>query len=358
DGGAEGLLNLVRDLNIVNTLEELGEPALRVKVKDTPLMKRLPKVNPEKQRSKEELVQAIELYNSCAEKIQGFFIRMRDGQEVKLSEIDMVIADMLKASLRDRALLLAIMHQPRNGEYLFTHTMNVFTLCVNLAILLEFDEALLKELAYAAFFNDVGMMLVDDTIRNKTSKLERQEASEIRNHTTYSVRLAARLKGIPKMLPLIIFQTHEKLDGKGYPRGKKGDEIHDLAKVVSVADAYSAMIANRPYRRGGQPYKALEEVIHLAGQKKYEVGVVRSLLKAVNLFPVGSWVRMTDGSYGVIVCPNEAEYARPWVRVVLRHGQKLPRFPLIGPDHPNIRIDRACEPPMGAGSALEAFCER
>lgn len=353
----ENLMQVARDLNVVNALEELGPASLRVQVKGPPLQRLLPAMNPERLRTPKELEAQLRIYDSCTHKIEALYKKMAESDEVQLAEIDVVIAEMLKAALRDRALLLAIMHQPRKGEYLFNHTVNVFTLAVNLAILVGYDEALLKELAYAAFFNACGMLLVPDHIRNKAGRLQPGEAAEVKNHTTYSVRLASRVKGIPRMLPLIIFQSHETMDGKGYPRGKKGDEIHDLARVIAVADIYSAMISNRPYRQGEQPYKALEEVIRLAGQRKYDSNVVRALLKAVNLFPIGTWVRLSDGSVGVVVCPNQDEYARPWVRVVYRAGKRVPGFPLVPQGAgATVTIDSAIAPP-GGSSALAAFCK-
>lgn len=352
----DNLLQLVKDLNVVNALEELGPEALRAEVTGPPLNRMLPKLNPERLRTPQELNNQLEVHKRCCSRIEALYTKLAQEEEVKISEIDQVIADMLKAALRDRALLLAIMHQPRDGEYLYNHTVNVFTLAVNLAILMGYDEALLKEVSYAAFFNACGMLLIPDEIRNKAGRLTDGEAQEIRNHTTYSVRLISRVKGIPKMLPLIVFQSHEHMDGRGYPRGKKADEIHDLAKVIAVADVYSAMISNRPYRKGEQPYKALEEVIRLAGQRKYDANVVRALLKAVNLFPVGTWVKLADRSMGVVVCPSEEEYARPHVRVVYRQGKRVPGFPLIPQEGEGaVNIETAIAPP-GGSSALAAFC--
>ncbi len=304
EGGADRLIQLARDLAVVSALEARGPEILRAKPTGEPLSKRLPPLDAKKVRTRAELDGLRSIYNSCVARIEAIFRELASGHEVTMAEIDALIGDMLKATLRDRAMLLAIMHQPRDGEYLFTHAVNVFTLVVNLAILLDFDERLLKETCYAALFNDVGMMLVPDSIRNKTGKLNDAEIAEVRNHTTYSVRLANKVDGIPEALPLVIFQSHELMDGSGYPRQRSDDQIHDLARVVAVADAYSAIISNRPYRRGEKPYRAIEEVIHLAGQRKYDPRVVRALLQTVNLFPVGSWVKMADGSSAVVVCPR------------------------------------------------------
>lgn len=356
ESGAEHLIAMGRDLALIQGLEAKGPAALHLTITGEPLSKRLPPLDPARLRTREEMDALRNTYNSCVARIESYFRELAQGNTVALSDIDMLIGDMLKASLRDRALLLAIMHQPRDGEYLFTHAVNVFTLAVNLSILLDFDEKALKEACYSAFFNDIGMMLVPSAIRGKTSKLSDQELAEVRNHTMYSVRLASRVAGVPELLPLVIYQSHELLDGSGYPKHRKADEVHDLAKLISVADTYSAMISNRPHRRGERPYKALEEVIHLAGQRKYDSRVVRALLQSVNLFPVGSWVRLANGCVGVVVCPNTAEFARPWVRIIFDpQGKPIPGFPLNSTaDSTGIGIERAIDAPQGL-SALIAF---
>ncbi len=346
---------MMKDLKVVNQLEALHPRHLRVQIKGIPLLKRLPSLDPERLRTKKEVEEIISLYDECEMKIEELFKKLTLEKKVSLREIDEVIANMLKMALKDRSLMLAIMHQPHQGEYLYRHTLNVVTLCVNLALLLGYDEEHLKQLAYAAFFNDAGMLLVPDFIRNKTGALTEQEQIEIRNHTTYSVRLALRIEGIPQMLPLIIFQTQERLDGSGYPKGKKEYQIHDLAKVVSVADIYSAMIAQRPYRKGELPYKALEELILLAGQRKCDSVTTRALLQAINLFPIGTWVEMSDKSLGVVTCPNEREYARPFVRIVYRENKKVNEELLVEMRTEKLlKIDHAVAPPPGS-NALEAF---
>ena len=118
------------------------------------------------------------------------------------------------------------------------------------------------------------------------------------------------------------------------------------------------MISNRPHRPGMLPYKAVEEMINAAGQRKYDPTPIRALLKAVNLFPVGSWVKMADGALAVVVAPNPTEYAKPYVRVMLRGGKRVnePAIVDVAPEPPARRIESAIEAPKGVFT-LEAFCK-
>jgi|GEM_PF-6583079 len=347
--------DLARDLVIVNQLETALANRLRVHVQGDPLMHKLPPLNPDYQRPPAEVEAQLKGYNICAKAIENMYRKMAGGEKVQLSDIEQIVMGILKLALRDRVLLTAIMHQPRDGEYLFHHTMNVVTLTVTLAILLGYDRKLLMDAAYAAFFNDAGMLLVPDAIRNKPGQLTAAELSEIRNHTTYSVRLCLRVANIPPILPLVIFQSQELLDGSGYPRHRKAEQVHDLAKVVAVADLYSAMISNRPHRKGVMPAQAIQTVLQLTQQRKYDAITVRALLRGINVFPVGTWVEMSGDNIGVVVSPNPDEVSRPYVRVAMNNGQPVAGFPLviIG-GKSGITVQRAVEQPEGY-DALDAF---
>jgi HD-GYP domain-containing protein (c-di-GMP phosphodiesterase class II) len=102
-------------------------------------------------------------------------------------------------------------------------------------------------LMLASLFHDIGKCFIPDEILNKPSSLNEVEFGYIKKHPTYSYEL---LKGkFVEEVADIVEQHHERLDGTGYPKGLKGDQIHIEAKIIAVADAYDAMTSDRAYRR-------------------------------------------------------------------------------------------------------------
>jgi HD-GYP domain-containing protein (c-di-GMP phosphodiesterase class II) len=112
---------------------------------------------------------------------------------------------------------------------------------------------------------------------------------------------------------MVVYQMHERANGSGYPRGRQANQIHDLAKIAAVADVFVALTSERPHRPGMMPYYALERILRGVKDGLYDAAVVRALLKTVSLFPVGSFVSLTDGRTGKVVRANGEHYARPVV---------------------------------------------
>lgn len=108
----------------------------------------------------------------------------------------------------------------------------------------------------AALLHDVGKLGVSNAILDKTGKLDDAEWWAMRNHASLSETILARVTAFHEMA-LIGGGHHERLDGKGYPLGLKGDAIAPETRIVSVADVFDALTADRPYRAAMSLDKAL-----------------------------------------------------------------------------------------------------
>ncbi len=95
--------------------------------------------------------------------------------------------------------------------------------------------------------HDVGKIGVPDEIINKTSRLTDDEFAQIKKHLVVGEKILKNIKEMPQ-LSFGARWHHERIDGRGYPDGLKGDEIPEQARIIAVADAYDAMTSNRSYR--------------------------------------------------------------------------------------------------------------
>ncbi|MBP5697025.1 MAG: HD-GYP domain-containing protein [Treponema sp.] len=105
----------------------------------------------------------------------------------------------------------------------------------------------IREVYFAALLHDVGKIGVSGNIINKKGKLTPDEFDEIKKHTVWGWEILSNITRSP-YLNIGAHYHHEKFDGHGYPEGLCGDDIPDLARIISVADAYDAMTSNRSYR--------------------------------------------------------------------------------------------------------------
>jgi putative nucleotidyltransferase with HDIG domain len=126
------------------------------------------------------------------------------------------------------------------------------------------DEKMKREIGFGALLHDVGKIAVPDQILLKPGKLTDQEWVEMRKHPVAGYRIVKRI-GFLKDAAEIIYAHHEKLDGRGYPRGLKGTSISFGARMFMVADVYDALTSERPYHSPMSYEEAAKEIRRLSG---------------------------------------------------------------------------------------------
>jgi HD-GYP domain-containing protein (c-di-GMP phosphodiesterase class II) len=114
---------------------------------------------------------------------------------------------------------------------------------------LGLDEGLLQDIEVAALLHDAGKVGVPDAILHKPGPLDPGEWQVMRMHPQFSWAVLRLVPGLERA-SLFALHHHEKYDGSGYPAGLRGREIPIGARIVSVIDAFDAMVAIRPYKRG------------------------------------------------------------------------------------------------------------
>lgn len=127
------------------------------------------------------------------------------------------------------------------------HCQRVMNYSLAIAQAMEVSKDDLKELEYAALLHDVGKIGIKPEILNKNGRLEPEEFQAMAQHPEIGFNI---LKGIEFLETCrhIVLQHHERWDGRGYPKGLKGEQIHLFARIITVADSYDAMTTSRPYR--------------------------------------------------------------------------------------------------------------
>jgi len=120
----------------------------------------------------------------------------------------------------------------------------------------EYDIEILKNLAS---LHDIGKIQIDLSILNKTVKLTGKDWDEIKKHPVISYDIVKQIDFLKDRATAILYH-HERVDGNGYPFGKKGDELSLFAKILIVADSYDAMTTDRPYRKGLTPEDSITEL--------------------------------------------------------------------------------------------------
>ncbi|MCZ6795629.1 MAG: response regulator [Planctomycetota bacterium] len=151
--------------------------------------------------------------------------------------------------------------------YLKSHSERVSRLATQLGRDVGLDALEVERLGWAALVHDVGKIGVSETVLHKPGKLTEEEFTEMKRHPVYSaeiIRPLAHLKGGDPTVRAI-YHHHERMDGKGYPDGIKGEAIPLLSRLISVCDVFDALSSDRPYRKALGEEKIREIIEDLSG---------------------------------------------------------------------------------------------
>jgi putative nucleotidyltransferase with HDIG domain len=170
--------------------------------------------------------------------------------------------------------LLTELQDPYTAE----HQKKVSELAAGIARAMGLPGDMIEGIRVAGFVHDIGKMSAPAEIVTKPSALTPLEFSIIKQHPQKAYAILKEME-FPWPIPEIVLQHHERLDGSGYPRGLKGNEIRLEARVLAVADVVEAISSDRPYRRNLGIEVALEEIDKNKGIF-YDAEVTRACLKS------------------------------------------------------------------------------
>jgi HAMP domain-containing protein len=159
------------------------------------------------------------------------------------------------------------------------HSERVTDLALKIGKVLKLDSDSLEKLQRGAFLHDIGKIGVPAAVLDKPAKLSDEEFGLIKCHPDLGAKIIEPINAFKEILPMVS-QHHERFDGKGYPAGLAGYEIHQSARILAVADVYDALSSDRPYRKGMVIEVALGIIQEEAGHQ-FDQEMVEALLKVI-----------------------------------------------------------------------------
>jgi HD-GYP domain-containing protein (c-di-GMP phosphodiesterase class II) len=176
----------------------------------------------------------------------------------------------------------------------------------------KIDDRLVK-LGVGMLLHDVGKLAVPAEVLTKPGKLNEKEWELMRTHPTVGVQmLAGGLVG--DLSKAVVRSHHERWDGNGYPDGKAGDKIPQVARIAAVADVFDAVTSERPYAPAAPQHVGVEVVTRGSGTA-FDPEVVATFRQVVAPWPPGAEITLADGREGVVVEVPQGKLHLPLVRV-------------------------------------------
>lgn len=241
--------------------------------------------------------------------------------ELKLeinSSIEKIVGLLCRGN--KESLQFCLSDYSKEEDYLYCHVVNVCLLSIEIGLGLGYERSRLVELGIASFLHDIGITKYMDII-NKSEKLNEEDYNKVKEHPKYGIEILNKLdKGFPKGVFDVVEQEHERIDGSGYPKGTKDDEIAEYAQIVGLVDVYEAMIHKRPYRNKHTPSETINKI--LTNKNAFGYKIIKNLIERIGIFPLGSLVRLNTQEIGVVFKDNLKSPLRPVVNIIYDNNGK------------------------------------
>lgn len=246
------------------------------------------------------------------------------GKEFR-SVMDMILNDLSN----HKESMIMLTHISAMDDYLYHHSMNVCVYSTMLGMAHGYSRDELMTLGIGALLHDIGKTQIPLELLRKKEPLTEKEYDLIKQHAVYGFQFLKDEPNIPLIAAHCALQHHERMDGSGYPRGLKGDEIHEYARLIGLVDSYDAMTTHRVYRNALLPHQALE-ILFTGSGTLYETEKIELFRDKIAIYPIGITVTLSTGEKGVVVDLNSKVPHRPVIRLLQdAEGQELKDTPEI-----------------------------
>lgn len=229
---------------------------------------------------------------ALTEKVDSIEISVSIGYDTKRSE-EVDVDEVLKKaedimykkklfespSMRGKTIntIISTLYEKNKREEL--HSKRVSELCTTIGEAIGLNDEQVQELKNLGLLHDIGKIAVDENILNKPYPLDEIQFEEMKRHTEVGYRILSTVNNMSEMADYILAH-HERWDGKGYPKGLKGEEIPLQSRIISVAEAYDAMISRRTYGKMLTHEEAVLELEKNAGTQ-FDPEIVKVFVEKV-----------------------------------------------------------------------------
>ncbi len=260
-----------------------------------------------------------------------------------LEDLGSLIGDMTDAFMNCPGATLHVMGEKSGNPDVYFHSLNVTILAMMLAKELEFTPADALELGIGAMIHDIGLADIPDRVVKKSpSESSRAEINLRATHVEIGVNLGKRI-GLSEVALSVISQHHELVDGSGYPKGLKAENMTAAARLVSVVNYYDNLCNPPDITKAMTPHEALS---HMFAQyrSKFDSRALQLLIRSLGVHPPGSIVQLSNQSLAVVTAVNPKKPLRPWVLVYDENTPKEEAITIDLAQEPTISILKAIRP--------------
>jgi HD-GYP domain-containing protein (c-di-GMP phosphodiesterase class II) len=276
-------------------------------------------------------------YTALINRLDMVFSHVSTGIALDALVINELTSQLLGAIRDERSQFVGyILGGKVSGHELAKSSVNSAILSAMIAQELKLPPHKVMKIITGALLHDLGMLRLPKEILAKRGGLSQEELKLMHTHPLYTYRIVSKELNYPDEVGLVAMQHHERWDGQGYPAGISGENIDIGARILSVADAFEAMVSKRPYRNSMVGYEAMKALMS-DNQSRFDPDVLKAFIAIMGIYPIGSIVVLNDAAIARVTEVLPGASLRPKVRILIdKFGQKQQNGDIL-----NLLTDKA-----------------
>lgn len=273
----------------------------------------------------DEIKKANKLYGTAKDIQVKILDSVKLEKALKTDNISQTTDALVDSVFRNQDALSCLTRIQSKDSYLLEHSLNVSILMSVFAKYLGFEKRFIQEIALGAFLHDIGKVFIPHEILNKRGSYTEKEHKIMKSHVALGLKILEDSPDISHIAMKMVREHHERLDGSGYPKGLKGDEISKYGRMIAIVDSYDAMTCERPHKKSVHPTSAFKALI-TESPAQYDEELVEKFIQCLGVYPVGTLVKLNSGKLGLISQLNKRKPLHPYVKVFYntRLSQAIP----------------------------------
>lgn len=267
-----------------------------------------------KEKIDQEIVDFKNEFQNVVSSIEDEFSNLLSG-EIEEDKLNTLVENSVNMQKSSTLNVFQMMQKIKDSDDVtFSHCYSVSISAYAIGKWLGLTEEQLKDLAFSAMLSDAGKSSVAKEILMKKGILDLSEFKQMKKHVVYSYKMIENMN-IKQEIKDAIKYHHEREDGSGYPEGLKGDDIPYYAKIIAIADVYTALTSNRPHRDKYTPFEALK-IMEGEFMNRLDVTILTKFLRRIAENYIGNPVLLNNGTKAEIVFMSTSQISRPVVKYI------------------------------------------
>lgn len=264
---------------------------------------------------KQSLPQAKSAYRQAKSVVNGFFESLRLGQNFETAVAKKAVKQCVDSIISNQEAMLWLGLLKDVDEYTARHSLNVGLLSIILGRAEGLARNELEEVGLCGLLHDMGKSKIPLDILNKEGAFSEQEFEIMKTHTTEGFHLLSEKLDLSAEAANVAYSHHERLNGRGYPRGLPAEQISYYTRIVAIADTYDAITSERVYSPAKTSLEGLRILIGAKGSH-YDPALVDKFVQCIGIFPAGSVAELSTGEIGIVMPTGADQKDKPKVLVV------------------------------------------